>query len=209
MLTREILRASMPGASSVDLDHFLDPLAQACTEWGIETPIRLAAFLAQIAHESDDLACRVENLNYSAEALLRVFPRHFDADQAVVYAHQPERIGSRVYGNRMGNGDEASGDGWRYRGRGLIQLTGRANYTAACLALGADLIGQPELLEQPGLAARSAGWFWRRNNLNAFADRGDVISITRHINGGLIGIEDRKHRYAQVCAALGITLTEA
>ena len=209
MLTCEILRASMPGASSVDLDLFTDPLAQACAEWGIDTPLRQAAFLAQVGHESDDLNCRVENLNYSTEALLRVFPRHFDADQAAAYAHQPERIGSRVYGNRMGNGNEAGGDGWRYRGRGLIQLTGRSNYTAACIALGIDLIGQPDLLEQPSLAARSAGWFWRRNNLNAFADRGDIVSITRRINGGLIGIEDRKHHYAQACTALGITLTEA
>ena len=96
-----------------------------------------------------------------------------------------------------------------YRGRGLIQLTGRSNYTAACIALGIDLIGQPDLLEQPALAARSAGWFWRRNNLNAFADQGDIVSITRRINGGLIGIEDRKHRYAQACAALGVTMTEA
>jgi putative chitinase len=209
MLTREILRASMPGASSVDLDLFSDPLAQACAEWGIDTPLRQAAFLAQVGHESGDLKCRVENLNYSAEALLRVFPRYFDADQAAAYAHRPERIGSRVYGNRMGNGDEACGDGWRYRGRGLIQLTGRSNYTAACIALGIDLIGQPDLLEQPPLAARSAGWFWRRNNINAFADRGDIVSITRRINGGLIGIEDRKHRYAQACTALGITMTEA
>ncbi|KAF0224634.1 MAG: hypothetical protein FD176_816 [Rhodospirillaceae bacterium] len=205
MLTADILRAALPAARPTDIAKFATPLAEACAEWGIDTPLRLAAFLAQIAHESGQLRALVENLNYSAEALLRVFPRHFDAAQAAVYARQPERIGSKVYANRMGNGDETSGDGWRYRGRGLIQITGHDNYAACGTALGLDLIAQPELLERPGPAARSAGWFWHRNGLNRPADARDIETITRRINGGLTGLEDRKAHYARACAALEVS----
>lgn len=205
MLTADILRAALPAARPTDIARFATPLAEACAEWGIDTPVRLAAFLAQIAHESGQLRTLAENLNYSAEALLRVFPRHFDAGRAAAYARQPERIGSRVYANRMGNGAEASGDGWRYRGRGLIQITGHDNYTACGTALSLDLIAQPELLEQPGPAARSAAWFWHRNGLNAFADVGDIETITRRINGGLIGLDDRRDCYVRACAALEIS----
>lgn len=205
MLSADILRAALPAARPTDIVKFATPLAEACAEWGIDTPLRLAAFLAQIAHESGQLRTVVENLNYSAEALLRVFPRHFDATQATAYARQPERIGSKVYANRMGNGDEASGDGWRYRGRGLIQVTGKANYAACGTALGLDLIAQPELLEQPSPAARSAGWFWHRNGLNRQADARDIETITRRINGGLTGLEDRKAHYTRACAALEVS----
>ncbi|OEJ67247.1 glycoside hydrolase family 19 protein [Magnetovibrio blakemorei] len=205
MLSADILRAALPAARPTDIARFATPLAEACAEWSIDTPLRLAAFLAQIAHESGQLRALAENLNYSAEALLRVFPRHFSADQAAAYARQPQRIGSRVYANRMGNGDEASGDGWRYRGRGLIQVTGKTNYAACGTALGLDLIAQPELLEQPDPAARSAGWFWHRNGLNRPADARDIETITRRINGGLTGLEDRKAHYARACAALEVS----
>lgn len=205
MLTADILRAALPAARPTDIAKFATPLAEACAEWGIDTPLRLAAFLAQIAHESGQLRALVENLNYSAEALLRVFPRHFEARQAATYARHPDRIASRVYANRMGNGDEASGDGWRYRGRGLIQVTGKANYAACGPALGLDLIAQPELLEQPGPAARSAGWFWHWNGLNRPADARDIETITRRINGGLTGLDDRKACYARACAAMEVS----
>jgi putative chitinase len=205
MLSADILRAALPAARPTDIAKFATPLAEACAEWGIDTPLRLAAFLAQIAHESGQLRTVVENLNYSAEALLRVFPRHFDATQATAYARQPERIAARAYANRMGNGDEACGDGWRYRGRGLIQVTGRSNYAACGAALGLDLIGQPELLEQPGPAARSAGWFWHSHGLNRPADARDIATITRRINGGLTGLQDRKVHYAHACAALEVS----
>ena len=205
MLSADILRAALPAARPTDIAKFATPLADSCTEWGIDTPLRLAAFLAQIAHESGQLRALAESLNYSAEALLRVFPRYFDTGQAAAYARQPERIGSRVYANRMGNGDEASGDGWCYRGRGLIQVTGRTNYTACGAALGLDLIAQPELLEQPGPAAHSAGWFWHSNGLNRPADARDIATITRRINGGLTGLEDRKACYARACAALEVS----
>ncbi|CAA7618363.1 glycoside hydrolase family 19 protein [Magnetospirillum sp. SS-4] len=205
MLTTDVLRATFTGARSTDLDRFAAPLAAACAEWGIDTPLRLAAFLAQIAHESGQFRALAENLNYSAEALLRVFPRHFDAEGAEAYARQPERIAARVYANRMGNGDEDSGDGWRYRGRGLIQLTGRANYAACGEALRLGLVHAPEMLEQPGLAARSAGWFWQRNGLNRPADAGNIETITRRINGGLSGLKDRKAHYARACTALEVS----
>ena len=205
MLTADILRAALPAARSPDIAQFAAPLAEACIEWGIDTPVRLAAFLAQIAHESGQLRILAENLNYSVEALLRVFPRHFDVSQAAAYARQPERIANRVYASRMGNGAEVSGDGWRYRGRGLIQLTGRDNYAACGKALALDLIVQPELLEQPIAAARSAAWFWHRHDLNRFADTHDIESITRRINGGLTGLDDRKACYARACTALEVS----
>jgi putative chitinase len=205
MLSADILRAALPAARPTDIARFATPLADACAEWGIDRPLRLASFLAQIAHESGQLRLLAENLNYSAEALLRVFPRHFDAGQAAAYARQPQRIGSRVYANRMGNGDEAGGDGWRYRGRGLIQITGHDNYVACGTALGLDLIAQPELLEQPAPAARSAAWFWHRHDLNGLADARDIETITRRINGGLTGLEDRKAHYARACAALEVS----
>lgn len=205
MLSADILRAALPAARPTDIARLATPLAEACAEWGIDTPLRLAGFLAQIAHESGQFRALAENLNYSAEALLRVFPRHFDAAQAAVYTRQPQRIGSRVYANRMGNGDEAGGDGWRYRGRGLIQVTGRDNYAACGTALGLDLIAQPELLEQPSPAARSAAWFWHSNGLNRPADARDIETITRRINGGLTGLDDRKACYAHACAALEIS----
>jgi putative chitinase len=205
MLSADILRAALPAARPTDIAKFATPLAEARAEWGIDTPLRLAAFLAQIAHESGQLRTVVENLNYSAEALLRVFPRHFDATQATAYARQQERIAARAYANRMGNGDETSGDGWHYRGRGLIQVTGKTNYAACGAALGLDLIAQPELLEQPGPAARSAGWFWHRNGLNRPADARDIATITRRINGGLTGLQDRKVHYAHACAALEVS----
>lgn len=202
MLTASILRAALPAITQANADRFATPLADACAEFGIDTPVRLAAFLAQVAHESANLARLVENLNYSAQGLLGVWPNRFTPEAASALARQPERIANRVYAGRLGNGDEASGDGWRYRGRGLIQVTGKTNYAACGKALGLDLVGSPELLETPGPAARSAAWFWSSRGLNAPADRGDIEAITRTINGGLTGLADRKAHYAHVVAAL-------
>lgn len=197
------LAAAIPAASSPNVVRFARPLADACAEFGIDTPARMASFLAQVAHESENLSRLVENLNYSAEGLRGVFPRYFaDPATALDFARQPQRIANRVYAARMGNGDEASGDGWRFRGRGLIQVTGRSNYSACGLALGLDLLAAPELLEQPGPASRSAAWFWSSRHLNGPADRGDIEAITRAINGGLNGLDDRKAHYARALAAL-------
>ena len=164
--------------------------------------MRLAMFLAQVAHESGGLLHVSENLNYSAEALLACFPSHFDSDTAEDYARQPERIADCCYADRMGNGNEASGDGWSYRGRGLIQITGRANYAACGAALGLDLIAHPELLETPANAALSAAWFWASHGCNGLADAGDFVGITKRINGGVNGLADRQAYLARAQSVL-------
>lgn len=162
--------------------------------FGIDTPQRMAHFMSQCAHESIGFTKFVENLSYSAPALMRVFPKYFTAAQAVEYAHQPEAIGSRVYANRMGNGNEASGEGYRYRGRGAIQLTGRDNYEAFGKAVGENFILRPDLVATT-YPLQSAGWYWQSRSLNALADLGvgdeTVTAITRRINGGINGLSDR------------------
>ncbi len=169
------------------------PLNQAMQEFSINTPMRISIFLAQIAHESGGLSTFVENLNYHTAGLLKTFPKYFTVATAPQYARNPQKIASKTYANRMGNGDEASGDGWRYRGRGVIQLTGKNNYQACGSALKLDLIKNPELLEEPLNAFRSACWFWTSRNLNTLADAGDFISITRKINGGINGLQERQN----------------
>jgi putative chitinase len=171
---------------------FAPLLTAACAEFGISTPARQAAFVPQVAHESAGFTRLVENLNYSATGLMSVWPKRFNLTTAMACARNPEKIANQVYASRMGNGNVASGDGWRYRGRGLIQITGRANYEGCGEGLGLDLIAHPELLECPEHAARSAGWYWQANGLNALADAGDFDGITRRINGGLNGIMERR-----------------
>ena len=157
----------------------------------IDTPLRLAHFLAQCHHESNGFRVVEENLNYRAAGLLRVFPKYFDLQTAEEYAHNKVAIASRVYANRMGNGDEASQDGWLYRGRGYIQLTGKDNYAAFNDQLPEDIIKNPDLVatQYPML---SAAWFWDHNKINAVIDNdASVYDVTRKVNGGLNGIEDR------------------
>jgi putative chitinase len=159
----------------------------------IDSPARIAAFLAQIGHESGGLTRLVENLNYSAQGLAATWPNRYAGPNALALklARKPEAIANNCYANRMGNGDEASGDGWRYRGRGLVQVTGRNNYEAAGKALGQPLLEQPELLQLPGPAARSAVWFWKSNGCNELADADKFEAITRKINGGMHGQAER------------------
>ena len=186
----------VPGA---DTQMWLGPLNDAFAEWEIDTPQRMAAFLAQIAHESRNLQNLEENLRYSAKRLREVWPKRFpDAATAEAYAGNPEKLANRVYAGRMGNGDEASGDGWKYRGRGLIQLTGRSNYAACKAALDLDVIRTPDLLLEPAGAARSAAWFWSSRGLNQLADHEpgdddeqDFTRITTIINGGKLGLSAR------------------
>jgi len=156
----------------------------------------------QIAQESGGFTATVENLYYQASALNRSWPQLFPGDIAQQYAMQPERIANRAYGNRMGNGDEASGDGWKYRGRGLIQLTGKENYLNFAMSADVDTLVHPELVELPELAALSAGWFWATNDLNTLADLGYVEAMTRRINGGLNGLADRQAKYTAVLKVL-------
>lgn len=163
------------------------------TRFEVNTPLRIAHFMAQLEHESN-LKPIVENLNYSKESLLKVFPKYFKNGIEDKYARKPEKIANRVYANRMGNKEEQSGDGWKYRGRGFIQLTGFNNYKALSKALNIDYINNPDLLLNEADALMSALWFWYTNNLNHLADLDDIVSITKKINGGLIGIEDRKRK---------------
>lgn len=183
--------------------RWLPHLVRAMSRFDINTRHRAACFLGQLGHESLGLSRIEENLNYSVGRLTEVFPSHFTVDQAREYARNPEAIANRVYGGRMGNGAERSGDGWRYRGRSPIQLTGKTNY-----ALIGGIISQP-LVEQPGLAlelgvgADIAAAFWHNKGLNTLADSCDIAGITRRINGGRIGLADRVARTQRALAALG------
>ena len=168
-------------------------LADEMPRWHISTPQRQAMFLAQCAHESAGFTRFEENLNYSAEALQRTWPSRFPSFAAAAeVARQPERIANRVYADRLGNGNEASGDGWRFRGRGAIQITGRSNYRRAGLSLGFPLEANPAEAALPAQGARVACWYWFFHGLNDLADDGDFEGITRRINGDLIGIFDRE-----------------
>ncbi|HBP6274343.1 TPA: glycoside hydrolase family 19 protein [Pseudomonas aeruginosa] len=176
---------------------FLPALNRAMLQFVILGVARQSAFLAQVGHESAQLTRLVENLNYSAQGLANTWPsRYRGADGqpnalAQRLARNPRAIANNAYASRNGNGDGASGDGWQYRGRGLLQITGRSNYRAAGAGLGQPLEAEPELLEQPEFAALSAAWWWSTHGLNELADRGEFAAITRRINGGLIGQAER------------------
>ncbi len=182
------------GVSSHDAEQYIHHLEEALPKYGIaDSRLRLAHFFAQVLHESGCMRFDMENLNYSSEALMKVFGKYFPTkEEADAYARQPEKIANRVYANRMGNRGETSGDGWRYRGRGLIQLTGRSNYKAF-----AEWIGDATVLEQPDrvsseYAVESAIFFWDKNNLNRLADKDDVVGLTHKINGGENGLAHRR-----------------
>lgn len=178
------------------VDHWYEALCKILPDYEINTPKRVAAFLAQCAHESGNFRVLKENLNYQAASLMRVWPRYFpDMSTAQSYAHNQEKIANRAYANRMGNGDEASGDGWKFCGRGLIQLTGKSNYTAFAESIETPLEEIPDFLGTFEGAAQSACWFWETNNLNKLADAGDIKTMTRVINGGYLGLEERTNHY--------------
>jgi putative chitinase len=179
------------------LEKFVDPINKVIEEFEINTPQRLSMFLAQIGHESAGLTRLHENLNYKAARLTQIFPKYFRDVDPNEYANNPEKIANRVYCNRMGNGNEASGDGYRFRGRGAVQLTGRSNYVACGEDLEVDLINNPDYLETPEGAIRSAAWFWDQHDLNDWADKGDVATVSKKINGGTIGLEERKELYEE------------
>lgn len=201
-LTPEQLK-NATGCSLVTAQEVVGALNAAMQAYGINTPARISAFLAQVAHESGLFTRRTENLNYSAERLLQVFPKYFTtAALAAKYGRKPELIANRVYANRMGNGGEASGDGWRYRGRGYIQLTGRDNYAACDKALGAGLLASPEKLETVEMSALSAAWYWNKRGCNKLADEGRFTDICKVINGGRIGLEERVALFNRAQGAL-------
>ena len=177
------------------IDQWYEALDQLLDDYEINTPLRVAHFIAQCAHESGNFVFVKENLNYKAASLRKIFSKYFPTDElAAQYANKPERIANRIYANRMGNGPEESGDGFRYCGRGLIQLTGKDNYTFFAGSLGISVEDASEYLQTFEGAAQSACFFWEQNRLNRFADANDVKGLTRAINGGFIGLEDRiKH----------------
>lgn len=189
--------------------HWRPHLIATLQRFDILTPRRIAAFLAQLGHESLSLSRVEENLNYSAQRLLEVFPTYFSAADAREYARQRDRIANRVYANRLGNGPERSGDGWRYRGRGLIQVTGLDNYVWIGGILGLDLASTPELLTKAEHATSSAGAYWHGRGLNALADSRDFLALSRKINLGTTrtrrtpnGFQDRVNRWNRVCDVL-------
>ena len=200
MITLEQLKKIIP--TNKEPQAWLDVLNDILPEYGIDTPKRLAGFLAQTAHESADYKLLEENLNYSAAQLQKTWPKRFDATTAAQFARKPEAIANKVYSDRMGNGSAESGDGWRFRGRGIKQLTGRDNYTAFGKSVGMTAEKAAEYLTTKKGAVESAAWFWKTNNLNRFADAGDIVGLTKAINGGTIGIDDRKKRYTAAIAVL-------
>jgi putative chitinase len=180
-------------------DRWVVALNETCEEFAIDSPFRIAGFLSNVAHESAGFKFVKENLNYSAASLMRVWPSRFpNLEVAQRYAMQPEKIANRAYADRMGNGDEASGDGAKFLGRGLIQLTGKNNYVAYSLACNNEALQHPEIVEQPKYAAESAGWFWNVNRLNTLADAQDVGGMCRRINGGYNGLDDRQMKYSKL-----------
>ena len=205
VITRDQLAQLIPG--NPYLDQWCEALNEILPEYGIDTPRRVAAFIAQCAHESGGFRALKENLNYRPETLRKLFSKYFPTDElARQYASLPnkqEAIANRIYASRMGNGDEASGDGFRYCGRGLIQLTGRDNYTFFAGSLDIPVEEAAEYLQTFEGAVQSACWFWETNNLNQYADTDDILTMTKRINGGTIGLEDRKKHYEHAKHVLG------
>jgi putative chitinase len=203
-----------------DPTKWLDAVIATCEEFEINTLQRIAGFLAQTSHESGGYTMLTENLNYRAATLAACWPNRFavmGADKKPIkengklvptkvansIAGKPELIANLVYSGRMGNGPAESGEGWLYKGRGLKQLTGKFNYTKCSEGLGVDLVANPDLLLEPIYAARSAGWFWKTNNLSTFADNNDILGMTKKINGGTIGLAERQAKYDKCLKAIG------
>jgi putative chitinase len=225
-MTPQIQHIVAAGVKQATAEKWVDAVAAACQEFGIDTPQRIAGFLSQCAHESGGFTMLQENLNYRAATMATVWPTRFAEREpdpknpgktkakkdakganipnkfALALHRKPEMIANVVYSSRMGNGPTESGEGWLYRGRGLKQLTGKDNHRACSAGLGVDLVANPDLLLEPIYAARSAAWFWSSNKCDAFADAGDIEGLTKRINGGLIGIDDRKKRYASAMSSL-------
>ena len=225
-MTLQIHHIVAAGVKQATAEKWVDAVSAACKEFDINNPQRIAGFLSQCARQSGVFESLQENLNYSAEGMAGIWPNRFAVQEpdpkragktkpkkdangknipnkfALALHRKPEMIANVVYSNRMGNGPIESGEGWLYRGRGLKQLTGKDNHRACSAGVGVDLVANPDLLLDPVYAARSAAWFWSANKCNSFADSGDIEGLTKRINGGLIGIEDRKKRFASAVRAL-------
>jgi putative chitinase len=205
---QQILRALVGIATppSEALSEFVASLNMWSETFNLNTPLRMCMYLAQVLHESNYLRSQSENLNYSAEGLMRTWPKRFDRAKAEAYARQPEKIANCVYANRMGNGDEASGDGWRYRGRGYIMLTGKEQYIKFSKfdLCDKDVVADPDAVSRYYLNQLASLWYWEKHNLNAIADIGDVEKATKVINGGNNGLANRKLLYRRFCKEFGV-----
>ena len=205
-LTKEQLKQLLP--KNPYIDHWYDALSILLPDYEINTPQRIAAFIAQCSHESGGFTALKENLNYKPATLRKLFGKYFPTDAlAEEYCAKPnkqEAIASRIYASRMGNGNEESGDGYKYCGRGLIQLTGKSNYVAFADSLQISPEEASQYLATFEGAAQSACWFWENNNLNQWADKGDIVTLTKRINGGTIGLEDRIKHYEHALHVLGV-----
>jgi putative chitinase len=185
------------------VDALIECLPLLDSKYEINTPLRLSHFLAQCAHESGGFRVTEENLNYKAEGLLKLFLKYFRNVDVNDYEHNPEKIANRIYANRMGNGDEASGDGYKFRGHGLIQLTGKTNYSSMAEELGVSTDDAALYLQTPEGAVESAGWFWKNAKINSKADEDDVLAVTKKVNGGTIGLEEREEYTSMFKEILG------
>lgn len=184
--------------------QWVDAINTTFDKFGINTPVRQACFIGQASHECNNFRTLEENLNYKAEALMRLWSKRFPTlEIANQYAKNPQKIANKVYADRMGNRNEASGDGYRFRGRGCFQLTGHANYFHAGTACGVDFVMQPDLVATPQYAPMTAGWFWNTHELNQFADSGDYVTMTKRINGGTIGLDERVAKIQTILRVLG------
>lgn len=193
MITREQLIQIVGKNKESIVDNVITPLNNCLEKYAINNKLRICHFLAQVLHESGAFRYTKENLNYSAEGLLKTFGKYFKTlEDAKKYERQPEKIANKVYANRYGNGSEESGDGYKYCGRGFIQTTFKSNYNNLSKSFNIDFINQPQLLEIPEWACLSAGYYWKSKNLNLLADKDALIEITKKINGGLIGLKDRE-----------------
>jgi putative chitinase len=204
-ITKEQFKRLAPRCKDSYAESMAECLPEILEKYEINSPLRFAHFIAQAGHECAGFTIFSENLNYKAEALTKVFPKYFKDVDPNAYARQPEKIANRVYGSRMGNGDEASGDGWRFRGRGAIQLTGKNNYTAFANDNGITIDEAVEYLGTDRGTIESAAWFWHKNGLNALADKDDVVAVTKRVNGGTIGLEDRTkhlHEAKEICSEI-------
>lgn len=205
MIVRSLVGCKLPSVDKID--EYVASFNMWAVYFGIDTPLRIAAYLAQTLHESGLCSRTEENLNYSADGLMRTFPKYFKTKEiANAYARNPQKIANRVYANRMGNGNEASGDGWKYRGRGFIQITGKSNYLLFSKGdwCTHDVMSDPDAVSKFYLNQLASMWFWDSRKLNALADRGDIQGITKKINGGYNGLADRQFIYRRFCRELGI-----
>ncbi len=201
MITPELLQKL---GITKESSEWVDILNNLLPKYQIDSPQRIAAFIAQCSHESGHFEKLVENLNYGAKGLIMTWPKRFTTPElANKYARQPEAIANFVYSNRLGNGDELSGDGWKYRGRGIIQLTGKYNYQKFADSVGMNLEQVIDYLETKQGATEAACLFWKNNNLNRYADNGDIRGMTKVINGGFLGLSEREENYKKALTILG------